>query len=74
MICQSEDDDVCVLEGKEYKEKVLSHNLITRGQSKVLFKNQCKLDVQKFTLFHRVVKLWNMLPASCVNTARQKNR
>ena len=39
----------------------LKDTIITRGQSKVLIWNHCRLDVQKYAFSHRIVNLLNKL-------------
>ena len=51
--------------------------IISRGQSRVLIRNDCTLDGQKYGFSHRIVNLLNKLPDSCVNATSvnmSKNR
>ena len=41
----------------------------TRGHKVALVKEQCKLDMRKYSFSQRVINEWNKLPNYCVNTS-----
>ena len=45
----------------------------TRGNSLKLLVERCNTDIGRFSFCHRVVKCWNMLPDSVVNSASLNN-
>ena len=49
----------------------------TRGHKAALVKEQCRLDMRKYSFLRRVINEWNKLPNDCVNASsvnRFKNR
>ena len=42
----------------------------TRGHKAALFKEQCRLDMRKYSSSERVINEWNKLPNDCVNASR----
>ena len=38
----------------------------TRGHEVTLVKDQCRLDVRKYSFSQRTINEWNRLPADCV--------
>ena len=50
---------------------------ITRKHNLMISKEQCMLDIKKYSFYYKAVNIWNMLPADCVNAKRAnlfKNR
>ena len=45
----------------------------TRGHKAALVKEQCRLDMRKYSFSHRVINEWNKLPNECVNASRVYN-
>ena len=41
----------------------------TRGHKAALVKEQCRLDMRKYSFSHRVIHEWNKLPNKCVNAS-----
>ena len=41
----------------------------TRGHNYKLYKQQCRLDVRKYSFAYRVVDIWNNLPYDVVNAS-----
>ena len=41
----------------------------TRGHKAALVKEQCRLDMRKYSFSHRVINEWNKLPNDCVNAS-----
>ena len=41
----------------------------TRGHKAALAKEQCRLDIRKYSFSHRVINEWNKLPNDCVNAS-----
>ena len=41
----------------------------TRGRKAPLFKEQCRLDMRKYSFSERVINEWNKLPKDCVNAS-----
>ena len=41
----------------------------TRGNEAALVKEQCRLDMRKYSFSHRVIYEWNILPNDCVNAS-----
>ena len=41
----------------------------TRGHKAALVKEQCRLDMRKYSFSQRVINEWNKLPNDCVNTS-----
>ena len=41
----------------------------TRGHKAVLVKEQCRLDIIKYSFSQRVINEWNKLPNDCVNAS-----
>ena len=41
----------------------------TRGQKTALVKEQCRLDMRKYSFSQRVINEWNKLPNDCVNAS-----
>ena len=41
----------------------------TRGHKAALVKEQCRLDMRKYSFSQRVINKWNKLPNDCVNTS-----
>ena len=41
----------------------------TRGQKAALVKEQCRLDMRKYSFSQRVINEWNKLPNDCVNAS-----
>ena len=39
----------------------------TRGRKTALVKEQCRLDMGKYSFSQRVINEWNKLPNDCVN-------
>ena len=39
----------------------------TRGHKAALVKEQCRLDMRKYSFLQRVINEWNKLPNDCVN-------
>ena len=49
----------------------------TRGHKAALVKDQCRLDMRKYSFSQRVINEWNKLPNDCVNASSEnmfKNR
>ena len=44
----------------------------TRGHKAALDKEQCRLDMRKYSFSQRVINEWNKLPNDCVNTSNVK--
>ena len=44
----------------------------TRGQKAALVKEQCRLDMRKYSFSQRVINEWNKLPNGCVNASSVK--
>ena len=42
----------------------------TRGHKAALVKEQCRLDMRKYSFSLRVIHEWNKLPNYCVNASR----
>ena len=42
----------------------------TRGHKAALVKEQCRLDMRKYSFSHRVINEWNKLPNYCVTANR----
>ena len=42
----------------------------TRGHKAALVKEQCRLDMRKYSFSQRVINEWNKLPNDCVNASR----
>ena len=51
----------------ESKLFMLTQANITRGHNLMISKEQCKLDIKKYSFSQRVVNTWNKLPTDCVN-------
>ena len=47
----------------------LSRKRRTRGHGVTLAKNQCRLDIRKFSFLQRTVNEWNRLSADCVGAS-----
>ena len=45
----------------------------TRGHKAALVKEQCMLDMRKYSFSLRVINEWNKLPNDCVNTSSVNN-
>ena len=45
----------------------------TRGHKAALVKEQCRLDMRKYSFSQRVINEWNKLPNDCVNVVVQIN-
>ena len=41
----------------------------TRGLNSALVKEQCRLDMRKYSFSQRVINEWNRLPNDCVNAS-----
>ena len=41
----------------------------TRGQKAELVKEQCRLDMRKYSFSHSLINEWNKLPNDCVNAS-----
>ena len=41
----------------------------TRGQKAALVKEQCRLDMRKYSFSQSVINEWNKLPNDCVNAS-----
>ena len=41
----------------------------TRGHKAALVKEQCRLDMRKYSFSRRVINEWNKLPNDCVNAS-----
>ena len=41
----------------------------TRGNKAALVKEQCRLDMRKYSFSQRVINEWNKLPNDCVNAS-----
>ena len=41
----------------------------TRGHKAALVKEQCRLDMRKYSFSQRVINEWNKLPNNCVNAS-----
>ena len=41
----------------------------TRGYNAALVKEQCRLDMRKYSFSQRVINEWNKLPNDCVNAS-----
>ena len=41
----------------------------TRGHKAALVKEQCRLDMRKYSFLQRVINEWNKLPNDCVNAS-----
>ena len=41
----------------------------TRGHKAALIKEQCRLDISKYSFSQRVINEWNKLPNDCVNAS-----
>ena len=41
----------------------------TRGHKAALVKEQCRLDMRKYSFSQRVINEWNKLPNDCVNAS-----
>ena len=41
----------------------------TRGHKAALIKEQCRLDMRKYSFSQRVINEWNKLPNDCVNAS-----
>ena len=41
----------------------------TRGHKAALFKEQCRLDMRKYSFSQRVINEWKKLPNDCVNAS-----
>ena len=41
----------------------------TRGHKATLVKEQCRLDMRKYSFSQRVINEWNKLPNDCVNAS-----
>ena len=41
----------------------------TRGHKAALVKEQCRLDMRKYSFSQRVINKWNKLPNDCVNAS-----
>ena len=41
----------------------------TRGRKAALVKEQCRLDMRKYSFSQRVINVWNKLPNDCVNAS-----
>ena len=41
----------------------------TRGHEAALVKEQCRLDMRKYSFSQRVINEWNKLPNDCVNAS-----
>ena len=46
----------------------INKNSRTRGHEVALVKDQCRLDVRKYSFSQRIINEWNRLPADCVGT------
>ena len=44
----------------------LKEGSTTRGHKAALFKEQCRLDMRKYSFSQRVINEWNKLPNDCV--------
>ena len=42
---------------------------LTRGHKAALVKEQCRLDMRKYSFSQRVINEWNKLPNDCVNAS-----
>ena len=47
----------------------LKEGSITRGHKTALVKEQCRLDMRKYSFSQRVINEWNKLPNDCVNAS-----
>ena len=47
----------------------LKNSSRTRGHKTALVKEQCRLDMRKYSFSQRVIKEWNKLPNDCVNAS-----
>ena len=43
----------------------------TRGHKAALVKEQCRLDMRKYSFSQRVINEWNKLPNDCVNASSE---
>ena len=50
----------------------LKDKFITRPHSEIFFKNHCRLDDWRYAFPHRIVNLWNKLPANFVNPFKNR--
>ena len=41
----------------------------TRGHNAALVKEQCRLDMRKYSFSQKVINEWNKLPKDCVNAS-----
>ena len=41
----------------------------TRGHKAALVKEQCRLDLRKYSFSQRVINEWNKLPTDCINAS-----
>ena len=44
----------------------------TRGHKAALAKEQCRLDMRKYSFSQRVINEWNKLPNDCVNMFKNR--
>ena len=45
---------------------------ITRSHKVMIIKEQCKLDIYKYSFSQRAVDIWKKLPTDCVNATNVK--
>ena len=43
----------------------LKEGIRTRGEKTALVKEQCRLDIRKYSFSQRVINEWNKLPNDC---------
>ena len=48
---------------------ILKEGSIIRGRKAALAKEQCRLDMRKYSFSQRVINEWNKLPNDCVNAS-----
>ena len=51
--------------GYEDVDKKLKEGSRTRGHKAALVKEQCRLDMRKYSFSQRVINEWNKLPYNC---------
>ena len=47
----------------------IKESKITRGHNFTLVKKQSRLDVRKFSFYHRTINVWNTLLEECVHAS-----
>ena len=56
-----------ILGNHNFFDHILHHR--TRGHKAALVKEQCRLDIRKYSFSQRVIDEWNKLPNGCVNAS-----